>query len=86
MNPQNNWKREELPQEVAAKVARFCESNAAHPYNVEPVKLDNGLNGWRLHYAKNYLTKKPITGLLLHHFRMMVCCATERQIHTVFGV
>lgn len=58
MNPQNNWKREELPQEVAAKVARFCESNAAYPYSVEPVKLDNGLSGWRLFYANNYLTKK----------------------------
>lgn len=33
MNPQNNWKREELPQEVAVKVVDFCKSNAAHPYS-----------------------------------------------------
>jgi hypothetical protein len=58
LNPQNNWKREELPKGVAEKVAAFCKSNNAHPYHVDPVKLDNGLSGWRLFYAKNYLTKK----------------------------
>ena len=57
LNP-TTWKSEPLPQEIASKVTAFCTSNKAHPYSVQPEKLQNGLSGWRLHYARNRGTKK----------------------------
>ena len=53
MNPENNWKRETLPEAVQKRISRWCESNKAHPYFVQIVE-----GGFRLYFATGYLTKK----------------------------